>query len=571
METSAERKLGLQFTETMKGFFVRDPAAEFHQLESRAPDVATPFQVTLTIQSDDLKEMLTSPSHQAGISGTVSAPALCPEVMSVASGIFNLFIENPEQVQTRNMRYRFGMAGANGSQFYLDGIKVMRDQSIVRVWHDTTTLYITLYQGADGAGQAIGRGILKIEPQDFATQLTTVRVTNAASKAEELKALAEFGSFFAGALYRHYGGVFAGPTAFNPNAPPRAKRPLRAGAPELYPFLSRDGVTLQLTRYRGGNKGPVIVSHGLGVSSLIYSTDTIDTNLLEFLFANGYDVWLLDFRASIILEASQHPSDGDEVARMDYPAAVAKVREITQAQSVQCVVHCWGATTFFMAMLAGLEGVRSFVSSQMGLFAFSPPDVNLKTGLRMPEIFEALGIKRLDAAATTTENWWEKICDQALKLPALALAQGWCNNATCHRITVMYASLYNHAQLNELTHENLHEMFGVGNMRSFEHIAAIGRAGRLVDFYGHDTYLPRLDRLNLPIAFIHGGQNRCFLPEGTQKTFDLLCSKFDPSQYTRQVIPGYGHIDCIFGKNAAADVYPFIVQHLDKTNGWTTP
>jgi len=31
------------------------------------------------------------------------------------------------------------------------------------------------------------------------------------------------------------------------------------------------------------------------------------------------------------------------------------------------------------------------------------------------------------------------------------------------------------------------------------------------------------------------------------------------------VIPDYGHIDCIFGKNAVKDVYPLILQHLDET------
>ncbi len=34
----------------------------------------------------------------------------------------------------------------------------------------------------------------------------------------------------------------------------------------------------------------------------------------------------------------------------------------------------------------------------------------------------------------------------------------------------------------------------------------------------------------------------------------------------RYLIPGYGHIDCIFGKNAAKDVYPIIGNRLDETN-----
>ena len=35
--------------------------------------------------------------------------------------------------------------------------------------------------------------------------------------------------------------------------------------------------------------------------------------------------------------------------------------------------------------------------------------------------------------------------------------------------------------------------------------------------------------------------------------------------YARHVIPNYGHIDCIFGKNAAADVYPHVLRHLEAT------
>ena len=30
------------------------------------------------------------------------------------------------------------------------------------------------------------------------------------------------------------------------------------------------------------------------------------------------------------------------------------------------------------------------------------------------------------------------------------------------------------------------------------------------------------------------------------------------------LIPNYGHIDCIFGKNAASDVYPKIHEHLER-------
>jgi len=51
----------------------------------------------------------------------------------------------------------------------------------------------------------------------------------------------------------------------------------------------------------------------------------------------------------------------------------------------------------------------------------------------------------------------------------------------------------------------------------------------------------------------------------TELTYNALCAAFGPELYERHVIQGYGHIDCIFGKNAAQDVYPYMLAHLEKT------
>src|SRR6185436_8956912 len=92
-------------------------------------------------------------------------------------------------------------------------------------------------------------------------------------------------------------------THFNANPTPRKQRTLRLAAPRSADFAAPDGVGIRLTRYRGeGSKGPVLLLHGLGVSSRIFTTDTIDTNLTEFLVAQGYDAWLLDTRVSTELD-----------------------------------------------------------------------------------------------------------------------------------------------------------------------------------------------------------------------------------------------------------------------------
>jgi cholesterol oxidase len=570
---TARLKVGVEFTETMKGYFsslvmtptlALEPDPSYQRGFDQGKTDNSPFQFTLTIVSEDLDDMVSNPAHEARMVGTVVAPALSPQPLTVTEGSFNLFTVDAKNVDTHNMRYRMKMVTDEGRTYYFEGFKVTHPDFVFEVWPATTTLYITLYNGDSAASPILGKGILRIAPEDFARQLTTMKVINTGSLAQRLQYEARFARFFLGPLFDTYADAFVRPSVFNVDAPPRQQRPLRVGTPQVAYFKAADGVGLRLTRYQGGPKGPVILAHGLGVSSLIFSIDTIETNLLEYLFAQGYDVWLLDYRSSIALPAATLQASGDDVATQDYPAAVNKVLELTGAKSVQMVVHCWGSTTFFMAMLAGLKGVRSAVASQIATEIRAPIATHLKTGLHLPAFLKAIGIETLTAYADNHEGLLAKVYDAGLKLYPLEL-KNRCTNATCHRITFMYAPLYEHANLNEATHNALHEMFGVANMKAFMHLARLTNAGHLVDFDGNNVYLPHLDRLAIPITFIHGAQNECFLPESTEITLNALVKANGSNLYKRHVIPGYGHIDCIYGKNAVDDVYPFILEHLEAT------
>ncbi len=559
---AAPETLGLQFTETMKGYFSTKVKDDYEKGYAKGTQENSPFAFTLTIVYEDLNKALQDPATETGTVGTVIAPALSPKALTVSEGRFRLFVPNPEDAGVHNMRYTMKLVTEEGRTYYFDGFKVVKSASFTEIWPATTTLYGTIYDGENSSALVLGKGILRIVPTDFAKQLTTMKVKNAKSEAERLEAESRFGRMFAGVLYDTYGGVFARETAFNPEAPPRRARPLRAGTSEVHFIKTTDGVELRLTRYQGGKKGPVILSHGLGVSSLIFSIDTIDTNLVEYLYAYGYDVWLLDYRASTELPVSHTQFTADDVATKDYPAAVEAVRSLTGAATVQMVVHCWGSTTFFMAMLAGLQGVRSAACSQIATHIVAPTANRIRTGLHLPEFLDLIGVKNLNAYASTTEKWTEKLYDEALKFYPIGER---CSNPVCHRITFMYAPLYRHEQLNEATHQAMHEMFGIANVRAFEGLALMTRKGHIVAADGSEAYLPHLERLAIPIMFVHGEQNECFLPQSTEITYNLLGQKNGQNLYKRHVIPGYGHIDCIFGKNAVNDVYPFFLEILEAT------
>ena len=359
-------------------------------------------------------------------------------------------------------------------------------------------------------------------------------------------------------------GVFSKDYVFDADAPPRQKRELRVKKPQKHLFKTDDGVELRLTNYNGGNKGPVILSHCIGISSLMFSTDTIETNFVEYLYEHGYDIWSLDFRFSPDMAASQRQSSFDDVATLDYPATVAKVRELTGSESVQVVAHGNGSVTLTMALLAGLQGVRSAVCSQVSTHLLTPLLNRIKTGLYLPSLSAAMGIKTVTTYTDSNAGWQHRLFDWFNKFYPIK-AEERCNSPVCRRITSTFGPLYEHDQLSSSTHDTLHEMFGVVNITAFRQMGRIARKGHLVSVKGENSYLPHLDRLAFPIAFVHGEENDCVLPKSTETTYNLLREKNGDELYSRYLVPNYGHVDCIVGKNAVNDVYPFILKHLETT------
>jgi cholesterol oxidase len=560
------RAAGVEFTERMAGFISPAITLPYETAARRGKEESYACSFTLTVIIDDVDGFVADTQHPGRIVGTVDCPALSPDPLEIFDGQFNLMRVDEHTVETKHFNYSFSLAARDGSEYYFEGHKVVRSDATLDLWRDTTRLNVDIAKGAQGQLGRVARGLLEIAPSDFYVQMQTLRGTGGRNTADRMRAVGKFGAFFSRELFDTYGGVLARTGRYDvQNA--RKKRSLRAPEPEVHLVRTGDGKVLKLARYRGGPKGPLVLSHGLGVSSLIFSIDTIDTNLLEYLVAEGYDCWLLDYRASVDLPYARELWNADDVAMQDYPAALAKVRAVTRTSTVQVLAHCFGATTFTMSLLAGLEGVRSAVISQISTDYVVPwlPQRALAY-LRAPQLFEAMGIDVVNARATTADPWREWVLDKALQLIVPVPRSERTQDATSNRITALYGRLYNLDQLNSATvTSGLAEMFGEANIEAFQQLALFARKQHLVDSDGQDVYLPHVERMALPILFVHGAENACFKPESTARTVERLAAVNGRQLYERHVIPGYGHIDCIFGKNAARDVYPLIVAHLEKT------
>ncbi len=568
---SAGASAGVAFTERMSGSVgTRTAKRSADAYTLGAADGRERGQTLSLIASIDVESIdafMADTEHAGRITGTVTCSMLSPEPLDISHGRFNLMRPDPEKPKTRRFDYRMRLTAHDGRTFSFAGHKIVHaDATPGDLWSDTTTLYVDIDEVTPDAAEPVQlSGRLTIAPDDFTRQLQSIRGKGGNNAAARLRAVATFGAVFAGSLIDVYGSAVAPLQRFDA-AKTRKRRDLRAPEPELYAVKTGDGLELRLTRYHGGTKGPLLFLHGLGVSSRIFSTDTIDTNLLEYMTGAGYDCWLLDGRASIDLPYARRPSSADDVARQDLPAAVHTILEATQAPNLQIIAHCYGATTFTIAMLAGLDGVRSAVISQVSTDVVVPwwPQ-RVLARLRTPTLLRMFGFTHVDARANRNDGIGDRIVDALIRV-FVPFRSTPSRNATSNRITALYGQLYEVDNLNRLTYEQgLPEMFGEANIRAFEQLAAIARAGEVVDADGRNVYLDRLERLAIPICFIHGAKNACFLPESTERTMQRLGRHNGRILYKRHLIEGYGHIDCIFGSKAATDVYPHILAHLEET------
>jgi hypothetical protein len=106
---------------------------------------------------------------------------------------------------------------------------------------------------------------------------------------------------------------------------------------EVHAVPTSDGTTVRLTRYRFGDKGPLVLAPGYGNAARAFAIDTVPKNWVQYLGQHGYDVWLLDYRASPDLPSSYTQFTVDDIALRDWPAAVDTVRRETGQDEIQAM------------------------------------------------------------------------------------------------------------------------------------------------------------------------------------------------------------------------------------------
>jgi hypothetical protein len=330
------------------------------------------------------------------------------------------------------------------------------------------------------------------------------------------------------------------------------------------PYTTGDGRTLRLLRVGPGDaatKGPVMLVHGAGVRSNIFRAP-VRENLVQRLVAEGYDVWLEDWRASIDFP----PCDWtlDQAAVHDHPLAVQKVVAVTGRPTLKAIIHCQGSTSFTMSALAGLvPQVDAIVTNAVSLCPVIPAFSRFKLAVTLPLLHPILD--GLNPQWGLLAPDWRARCIRAIAVGTHFERE----NAVSKLVSFTYGSghpaLWRHENLNAATLDWLQREFARVPLSFFDQIRTCVRAGHLVSVEGFPE-LPA-DFTAGPLhtearwTFLAGELNRCFLPESQVRAHAFFEAR-QPGRHRLHLFPRYSHLDIFMGQAASAEVFPVILSAL---------
>ena len=585
-QTENDAPSRVYFTEEMKGY-VTFGETDYDRGFRKGKEDDTFLMFHLTITAEDVGRFLVDPRHEASAVGYVRCPALGGD-MPVEKGIFNLFVDYRGRLDKR-MIYRLYLRNEKEGPITLSGFKVIQEDPGQDVWADTTTLFTKLLRGHVGpeeeaTAEVLATGIIHIYHRDFLKQITTIRV-EAPTLLEKNEAWLQFGKAFFGPLWEVYGSRVAGgqtrtiryPSAEDGNLreiPLYTHEGVQNAAHETITFNTEDDLGLSFERFtRAECDDVVMIAHGLTTSTDMFIMPE-HYNLVSYLLDNGFtDVWSLDFRMSNrhSYNLTRHRMTMDDIALFDYPAAIATMRERIGDRRIHVICHCLGSVSFTMSLFGkAVDGIASTIANSVALTPRVPRWSHLKLYAAPPFVEYVLGYPYLNPLwsydpGISTGKIFSKINSRFHRE---------CNVPACHMLSLMWGSghpaLYSHENLLEVTHRRGGDLYGGTSMNYYRHVRKMVRAGRAVKYDPGDRKYDRLPddyfqyarEIETPVLFMTGEANRVFTDSNVycyQKLEELV-----PGRHELHVFPNYGHQDVFMGKTNHIDIFPRLLEFLNK-------
>lgn len=340
-------------------------------------------------------------------------------------------------------------------------------------------------------------------------------------------------------------------------------------------FSTEDGLGLNLLRFmREPSDDIVLIIHGLTTSSDMFIMPE-HYNLVQYLLDHGFtDVFTVDYRMSnrFIYNLGQQHYTMDDIALYDFPAALARLREVAGDRRIHVICHCLGSVSFLMSLYGKqVDGITSVIANSVALTPKVPAFSQFKGALG-PTLFEhVLGFPYV------SPSWSEDAGFHRGKIVSklVSLFHRECDVPACHMLSLMWGAgwpaLYLHENLDPITHRRGGDLYGPVNVHYHRHIMKMLRSGNRAVKYNPreprhkalpNNYLRDAADIETPMLLVSGDTNRVFAD--SNRHCHQVLERIVPGRHTYHEFTGYGHQDVFMGKNVAVDIFPRFLEWLQE-------
>lgn len=580
--------VSISFTEEMKGYFYKfsksSPNLEDYRLSSvQGKKNRNHIMFHLNIEIPDVDFFVFDPDESGTATGWVDCNLLGGRLM-VIKGIFNCFVDyGSPSSNIKHMKYRLFLKNQEGTEYTLSGFKLVQDKGIENIWSDTSTLYTKILTNFveevdEIKSEVIFIGVLNILIPDFLKQMTTFK-SNGKTFLGRKNAIIKFGKMFFGNLWDIYApNLFQSePELWNEREIPLFTLEGVAKSEITTHYVSTDdNISISLFRfYKSESNDVVVLMHGLTTSTDMFIMPE-HKNLVNYLHENGFtDIWSLGWRGSLRHNYNLFPHRFtlDDIALFDIPKALHEIRKkIGEKKRIHFIVHCVGSITFFMSLYSkNISGITSVISNSVSL----TPKVHLWSKIKL--MISPFLMESLFRFPNINPRWsyLPGIARGKYLSKFISLFHKECNNPACHMLSLMWGTgcpaCYEHKNLHEITHRRVGDLFGATSMNYYRQIRKSINRNVIVKYKDRDkkydslpnNYLEYAKEINVPTLFLTGDKNKVF-QDSNVLTHKVLKEINPLNQNELFVAKGYGHQDTLMGKNSDKDIFPIILDFLNR-------
>ncbi|MEX0744564.1 MAG: alpha/beta fold hydrolase [Phycisphaeraceae bacterium] len=356
-------------------------------------------------------------------------------------------------------------------------------------------------------------------------------------------------------------------------------------------------VRVRLTRYRprSAEGPPVVMIHGYSASGTTFAHHAVKPNMVDYFCRRGRDVWVLDLRTSSGMPTARHPWAFEDAALADLPAAFDAIWRDTGKQPMDVFAHCMGAAMFSMAVLAPPkpgepffterenlpDRIRRAVLCQIAPVVVMSPE-NAFRGYAMSYLRHFLPFANYDFRVGPAPGLMDQLIDRLLATLPYPKEEFGVENpwwpfsrtpfvGTRHRMDALYGRDFSLAdrngrrRLSKKVLKHIDDLFGPLSIATVAQAMHFARMEVITNQAGRNLYvLPKnLKRWKFHTASIHGEENGL----SDVATLARFKSKFEedgaPAQICTKKFPGFGHQDCLIGKDAET-VFKYVFDFFEK-------